>query len=441
MGPLSLRALLNPALARPFIPFLIPGALLLAAAASLHSGLASDDAAKVIDFYWYAVLGAGSLLAWRFQSSRIFMGLLLLLAADAGLRALVTTGDNSLAAGAIALAFAINLGAAGLMLETRFSFLALLPKVAALFIQSVGVAILCRPGTLAPDGALAAALTPAAGSWLKIPATATVAFLVALGICAVRFFLYRKPADSGLFWSGAALVLALHATSPATARAYIATGALALVLALIETSYQLAYHDELTGLPGRRAFNRAAERQEDEYAIAMVDVDHFKNFNDAFGHEIGDEVLRMVARRLEQVSGGGVAYRCGGEEFAILFPGKSAEDALPHVERLRAAIEQSTFIVRGRQRRTRSRLSHDRRKPRPRARVLSLEPQEVSVTVSAGVADTLGGADELDDVLRAADRALYCAKEAGRNRVALAPRGAQPIEMPKRREAGSLVER
>jgi len=91
---------------------------------------------------------------------------------------------------------------------------------------------------------------------------------------------------------------------------------------IVETSYLLAYHDELTTLPSRRAFHDALLRLEAPYSIAMVDIDHFKRCNDTYGHDTGDQVLRMVASRLARVSGGGQAYRCGGEEFAILFSGK-----------------------------------------------------------------------------------------------------------------------
>ena len=140
------------------------------------------------------------------------------------------------------------------------------------------------------------------------------------------------------------------------ATAYWATAGLILVSSIIENSYLLAYHDELTTLPARRAFNDALLHLEEPYAIAVVDIDHFKKFNDTYGHETGDQVLRLVAAKLASVSGGGRAYRVGGEEFSILFPGKSVKDALPHLEQLRAAIGESRFRVRaGEERRSASR--------------------------------------------------------------------------------------
>ena len=127
----------------------------------------------------------------------------------------------------------------------------------------------------------------------------------------------------------------------------MATAGLILISSIIENSYFLAYHDELTTLPARRAFNDALLRLEAPYAVAVVDIDHFKKFNDTYGHDTGDQVLRLVAGKLAGVTGGGRAYRVGGEEFSILFPGKSAKDVMPHLDLLRTVIEVATFRVRG----------------------------------------------------------------------------------------------
>src|SRR5581483_11434576 len=169
--------------------------------------------------------------------------------------------------------------------------------------------------------------------------------------------------------SVAASAMALRvALTPPLATYYFAAAALVLTVALVENSYALAYHDELTGIPGRRAFNEAVGELAEPYAIAMVDVDHFKKFNDTYGHDIGDQVLRMVAGRLARVTGGGRAYRCGGEEFAVVFPGKAVEEALPHLETLRQAIEQTEFMVRGPDRSRRRRPERRQQGPQRRAK-------------------------------------------------------------------------
>jgi len=140
----------------------------------------------------------------------------------------------------------------------------------------------------------------------------------------------------------------------------------------------------------------------------MIDIDFFKRFNDRYGHQVGDQVLRLVASKLEQAIGGGKAYRYGGEEFAMIFQGKDAGESIPHLEALRQVVEESKFIIRSKERR--SRKAKNRRKyEKPR--------RQEEVTISIGVADDQGRFSSPQDVIKAADQALYRAKEEGRNRL------------------------
>jgi GGDEF domain-containing protein len=185
-------------------------------------------------------------------------------------------------------------------------------------------------------------------------------------------------------------------------------------------------------LPSRRAFHEALLRLQAPYSIAMVDIDHFKRCNDTYGHDTGDQVLRMVAGRLARVTGGGEAYRCGGEEFAIVFPGKTTKDVLEPLEQLRASIEASSFRLRGnnKDRRQEAR-GPDRRNQRGRAQAgrairqlaQAAASDELSVTASIGVASSGSEKSSADEVVQAADKALYRAKAAGRNRVETAGAG------------------
>jgi GGDEF domain-containing protein len=239
---------------------------------------------------------------------------------------------------------------------------------------------------------------------------ATLVALMAIAALVGRI-LWRPDAESrGFLWAAIGSVVAASA-GPAGGRAtlYLASAGLVLVVAMVESAYAMAYRDELTGLPARRALNDALQRVDGMYTVAMVDVDHFKKFNDTHGHDVGDQVLRMVAGRLARVDGGGRAFRYGGEEFAVLFPGKTVEECAPHLESLRAAVANATFTKRSRDR--------PKRKPKsPRARGASAK--ELAVTVSIGASQARGSALP-DDVVKAADKALYRAKEGGRNRVAL----------------------
>ena len=224
-----------------------------------------------------------------------------------------------------------------------------------------------------------------------------------------------------MLWVTAAAALALLAwRGPHPATLALTSAQLVLLIGLIEDSYRLAYHDELTGLPGRRAFEEALRALDGDYAIAMVDVDHFKRFNDRHGHAAGDQALRMVATELQKVGGGGRAYRYGGEEFAILFPGSTPPKASQPLEEIRAAIAARRFAIRGPNR--------PRRKPDP-PRKSTRPPKLISVSVSIGFAGPTSRTADSSAVLRAADRALYRAKHKGRNRVVrYGVRGAGPCQ-------------
>src|SRR4029077_7164107 len=128
--------------------------------------------------------------------------------------------------------------------------------------------------------------------------------------------------------------------------AFMAASGAILIAALLQESHRLAFRDELTGLPGRRALDeRLRSLQGRRYTVAMVDVDHFKKFNDTHGHDTGDQVLKLVGARLGAIDGGGKAFRYGGEEFAVLFPDRKIEEALPHLETLRKSIEDYRMSV------------------------------------------------------------------------------------------------
>ncbi|MES2819546.1 MAG: GGDEF domain-containing protein [Pseudomonadota bacterium] len=185
---------------------------------------------------------------------------------------------------------------------------------------------------------------------------------------------------------------------------------LLLVAAVAHEAYQMAFRDELTGLPGRRALNERLQRLGRSYVIAMVDIDHFKRFNDSHGHDVGDQVLKAVAQQLRKIGGGGKAYRYGGEEFTLVFPGKTLEQCLPHLEKVRQAVEHYRLHLRDKGQRP----ADDRH---GRQRRGGAAAGSVSVTISIGVAERLVQQRSVEAVLKAADQALYSAKGAGRNRV------------------------
>jgi GGDEF domain-containing protein len=413
---------------------LTPGLCLAAVAALLHTGLLAPNVA-LVTYAFFAATIAGLLLAWRFHSSRIFFAVLVLFLAQQAISYfsqghVATSGPGSTAMAGVGLLLPLNFVLLSFRQEKGFTFSSIAPPALFLFVQSVILAVLCQPeGSATAQHALRHAAAPAPLSFATL-----LAFAAAAVVLLIRFLLFHKPAEGGLLWALAASLLSLHFGGVGRiATAYFAAAAFILAGAIIETSYLLAYHDELTTLPARRAFKDALLRLEPPYSIAMVDIDHFKRCNDTYGHDTGDQVLRMVASRLARVSGGGQAYRCGGEEFAIVFPGKTTSDVLDHLEKLRAAIEASKLRLRGPDRRQDAR-GPDRRNQRSRGRgqtghairqlSRATAPAELSVTASLGVATSRGENPSAEEVLQAADKALYRAKAAGRNRIetASAPR-------------------
>lgn len=153
------------------------------------------------------------------------------------------------------------------------------------------------------------------------------------------------------------------------------------------------------------------------YTVAMLDVDHFKKFNDTYGHDVGDQVLKMVAVQMMRVTGGGRAFRYGGEEFTVLFPRKSARDAVVHLNKLREAIAASSFKLRGDDR-PKVKPSGPKAKQAATKKAAAQDNATVSVTISIGAAQHQDE-QKPEETLKASDEALYRAKDGGRNKVSV----------------------
>lgn len=370
----------------------------------MHLAAAREVAAPLLPVYPYLVVGTGVLLGWGFRRIQVVLALVVLFAAERTL-ALATLDPAPLTlARGIALLLPLDLALLAwtserFLLGSGGAWVALV-----ILAQPLALVLLSRPELAGLRPLLAA---PGPG-WLPgFGAPALGAFAAAGGLILLRVVARPTVIHTGFAWALLAAALGL-AVDPVGRSVYLATGGLVLVLALVETSHRMAYEDELTGLPARRALNEALLRLGERYAIAMVDIDHFKRFNDQHGHAAGDQLLRKVAGLLTAVGGGARAFRYGGEEFALLFPGGTVKEALPHLEQLRRTVAAAAFTLRG----------ADRPRRRPDQPLPATGPRRrVAVTVSIGVAGAEQGLAEPDEVIRAADRKLYAAKQAGRNRV------------------------
>jgi GGDEF domain-containing protein len=411
------------------------GLILLSAVVILQTGIVQISTAAV-DAFYYLVFIAGILLAWRFQSSNTLSAMVLLLISHRALEffsngKVVANGPGRVAFEVIAMLLPLNFLVLSLVPERRLTIPTTATRAIALFFQSTFVAAVCRPGvTKAPGIFHFTLLDKNYVRWTHIAQPALLVFFLTFGFLATRFWTRRKPLDSGLLWATAAIFAGLQVGGIGRlGSAYFATAALILAGSIIENSYLLAYHDELTSLQGRRAFNLALPQLTAPYVVAAVDIDHFKSVNDTYGHDTGDQVLRMVASRLARVSGGGEAYRVGGEEFTVLFPGKTSKEVTSHLEDLRQLIEASSFRLRSMpDRRSAPRETTDRRTDTKGSRKASkkvtqsalTDDGKLSVTVSIGIAECKSQAQKVDQVIEAADQALYQAKKNGRNRIEIA---------------------
>jgi diguanylate cyclase (GGDEF)-like protein len=259
---------------------------------------------------------------------------------------------------------------------------------------------------------------------LRSPPTPLLARLVFAGAIAValgRGWPAFTPIEVGIPASLAAFFIASEwSHAPGTFALFMTAAAVVLLVAVLHESHRMAFRDGLTGLPNRRALEEQLRALSGEYTIAMVDVDHFKSFNDTHGHDTGDQVLRLVAARLDEVEGGGRVFRYGGEEFTVLFPGHLPFDVMPHLEKVRATIEKYRIALRAddRPEDTKEGLKRraDEEGARPRAKGSNAD-NSVSVTVSMGAASPGKKLKTAAEVIKAADEALYRAKQGGRNRI------------------------
>ncbi len=186
------------------------------------------------------------------------------------------------------------------------------------------------------------------------------------------------------------------------------------VSSILRSSYAMAYRDDLTGLLGRRALNERLKGLGPRFSLAMLDVDHFKKFNDTFGHDVGDEVLKMVASRISRVGAGGTAFRYGGEEFCIVFPRKTVEQCVDALEEVREGVASYHMTLRDKGVRPVKAREGERKRG---TMATKIRKGTVGVTVSLGLAERSEDLPTPEDVVKAADEQLYRAKQKGRNQL------------------------
>jgi diguanylate cyclase (GGDEF)-like protein len=385
----------------------------------------------------YVFFAGGVILGWRFNNAGLILtalalGLAYLALPDGAIhRSARTVARISIHEASMVL-LPLNLGFFATMRRRRLQTPLGLSCIGLILLQALLLLIFCQPsGSASSQLALklkASWPTLYQGiseyswrleTWLhrgaflgysNISAFGSLSFAAAFVFLFARF---RKGGDAlsaGFLGSLVAAFLGVsRGYSAPSPMIYFSAAGLALLISAVESSFSMAYLDELTGLLGRRSLNEELVNLGRKYVIAMIDIDHFKKFNDQYGHKTGDQVLKMIASKLKDITGGAKVFRYGGEEFTAIFPGKEIEEAVPHLDVYRKIIESTPFTIRGKERRQKS--AKNRAEGTPKGH------KGVTVTVSIGAAAPGKDLTSPEKVLKEADKILYKAKKAGRNRV------------------------
>ena len=394
----------------------LPGGILAALGLLfVHTDLWAGWSAGTLQILPYGIWIAGVALGILFHRTRLVLGILLLGLAEAFLAGSIPGLElqdetRQVLRHAVTVLLPLNLLWLTWLGESTLFSLKGAWRTALIGIQPPLFLLLYRlyPAAVAlwfdsgPGTALAGGLWGLSGMGLVAIALAATSILISIAS--------RMDAlDVGFFWALVLFVVALAAPALGTETSLtLCLAGLVLVLSGLQISHRMAYRDELTGLPARRALREQSRSLGSRYTVAMVDIDHFKKVNDRHGHDVGDQVLRMMASHLARVKGGGKPFRYGGEAFTVIFAGKTMQDTRPHVEALRKSIESAGFVLRGK----------DRPKTKPEVTTTPRKPgRKIQITISAGMAERSEKAPTFDAVVKAADKALYRAKRGGRNRV------------------------
>jgi diguanylate cyclase (GGDEF)-like protein len=396
-------------LLRSLLLLIVPGAL-FSAALYLHLKVTVPSAlTPLLEMFPYLAVVAGFFLSWRFNRTRMLWAIALLILVERAL-ALTTPFAREYVLLVAPVLVPLNLALFSWWSERGLFTMHGLLRLVILLLQLGGVLLLYF--TRAGEVMAWLGRHPIESSFLdQFPLSQSSLLVILLSFLTllVRFCKKIEAIESSFCWALAAVVAGFCWPQDFAFWGGVAT--FLLTIALIESSFKMAFNDELTGLPARRAMNEFLLKVGRRYTLAMVDVDHFKKVNDNHGHDVGDQVLRMVATCLRRVSGGGRAYRYGGEEFAVIFPNKDIDRALPHLEDLCETISRASFVVRGRKR--------PKQKPADQKGKGSGNAG-LQVTVSIGVATRNDKNTTPEQLIKAADRALYKAKKGGRNQVCTA---------------------
>jgi diguanylate cyclase (GGDEF)-like protein len=285
--------------------------------------------------------------------------------------------------------------------------------LAAIALASVIVILLARLLAFDSDLFLASAQQALSYSLFNghLSTLSTALYLVAFGTCLGLCIYRQQPLESSLLGCTLMSYVTFGWIHLSNISAFMFAGiGVLLSINLTGSLLSIGYRDELTQIGNRRALKQSAKTLRGSYSVAMVDADYFKKINDQYGHDLGDQALRVIAGLLRKTADGGKAFRYGGEEFCQLFKGKSRQEVIDTLENIRQAIANYDMVIRDKKHRPKASKQGEKR------RGASRRNSELRLTVSIGVASS-DNSGHFEQVLKKADKALYRAKARGRNQV------------------------
>lgn len=196
------------------------------------------------------------------------------------------------------------------------------------------------------------------------------------------------------------------------------TAGLILFVTLLQSFYQRTYRDELTGIPGRLAYDEAIGQLGKQFSVAVIGIDQLTQYANIHGKSVSEQILKLAAPRIQAACSSGRIFRTSGEEFTVLFSGKSAIDTVAALDSVRKSVEAVGLFLRGR-----DRVWEKQRE----AKEAGSRDRALPITVSIGVAETLDDSATVAHVIKSAYRGLYDAKGTGGNVVKRAQDPAIPV--------------
>ena len=394
--------------------FFIPGGLILLAAIGFlrPQGLPSWLHQPIAAFP-FVVLAFGLIFGWYLSYARMIFSLLALAFADRTLLLFPVMGSdpsplNHTIFSITAFLLPLNLLTFSILKDNTTSTFRSAISLIVVLVQPFLVLWLCKPEQ--QDFAAVFQLTYVSWistSWTRIPQAALLMLFVAGLMHLVRFTIKRDPFDGGSAWAITAVFFAFHGQQLGwQSTNFFATAGLILFVSLIQSSYQRTYRDDLTGIAGRLAYEEATAQAGKQFALAVLSIDQLKAYANTHGKSVAEQILKLVAPKVQANCQGGRVFRISGEELTLLFTNQSAVETLVALEQVRKAVETVALYLRGR-----DRVWEDRRGTRSPGS----KDRELPLSVSIGVAGKSEESATLNLVIKSAYRALYDAKAAGGN--------------------------